>query len=112
MSFIKSIFAFLLTILIAGFCIINAQSIEVSWSPIHDALSLPLYALILGALTFGFIIGAVSVWLNSSTLRKTKRQQKKQIKNLEKELAKTTPSAPNQKPLEDFFPALTHKTGS
>ena len=110
MSFVKSIFAFLLTILIAGFCIINAQISDIAWSPIHEAISIPLYAVILGSIVFGFFTGMVALWLNSGTLRKTKRQQKKHIKAHEKELEKTKPATPGQKPPSDFFPALPGKS--
>lgn len=110
MSLIKSILAFILTIAIAAFCIINAQNVDVTWSPINNSISLPLYAIILGSLITGFFIGSFSVWLNSGTLRKTKRQQKKQIKSLEKELSKTPNTIANQTPPADFFPAISHKT--
>lgn len=106
MSLIKSLFTFILIFVIAGFCILNAQSIEITWSPVHNDITLPLYAIILGCLITGFFIGMGTLWINSSTLRKTKRQQKKQIKTLEKELAKTTANTNNQKPPADFFPAL------
>lgn len=112
MSFIKSILAFLLTILIAAFCILNAQTIDIAWSPIHETLTLPLYAIILGALLFGFLIGTATLWINSGSLRKTKRQQKKQIKTLEKELEKTAAATNTQKPPADFFPALPGKSRS
>jgi len=110
MSLIKSLFTFILTLLIAGFCILNAQSVEIEWSPVHDAITLPLYAIILGSLILGFFIGTTALWMNSGTLRKTKRQQKKQIKTLEKELAKTSANTNNQKPPADFFPALPNKS--
>ena len=112
MSFIKSIIAFLLTILIAAFCILNLGTIDVNWSPVHEAIKLPLYALILGAMLFGFIIGAGAQWLNSGKLRQTKRQQKKQIKTLEKELEKTSANTNTQNPPSDFFPALPKQSGS
>ena len=110
MALIKSIFTFILTLMIAGFCILNAQSIEVEWSPVHNAITLPLYTIILGSLLCGFILGAAALWMNSGSLRKTKRQQKKQIQNLEKELAKTSANTNNQNPPADFFPALPNKT--
>ena len=112
MSLIKSLFTFILVLLIAGFCILNAQSIESEWSPVHNAITLPLYAIILGSLLFGFLIGATALWMNSGTLRKAKRQQTKQIKTLEKELAKTSANTNNQKPPNDFFPALPNKSAN
>lgn len=109
MSLINSLLTFLLIIAIAGFCILNAQKIDIIWSPVHDSVSIPLYAIILGALTLGFLIGACALWVNSGSLRKTKRQQKKQIKVLEKELSKTSANTNAQKPPADFFPALPNR---
>ena len=112
MSLIKSIFTTILTIIIAGFCIINAQSIDVSWSPFHDDITLPLYAIIIVSLLVGFLLGAGALWINSAHLRKEKRKQKKQIKTLEKELSKNSANTNNQKPPADFFPALPDKANS
>ena len=112
MSFIRSLFTFLVLLAIAGFCILNAQSIEVSWSPIHDNITLPLYAIILGATLIGFILGAGTMWMNSGHVRKEKRQQKKQIKTLEKELSRNSANTNAQKPPSDFFPALPNKSNS
>ena len=109
MSLIGNTLTFIFIIVIAGFCILNAQDIEIEWSPVHDPVTLPLYAIALGALGSGFILGAATLWFNSHNTRKTKRQQTKHIKNLEKELAKATPQTFNQKPPSDFFPALPAK---
>ena len=106
MALIKSIITFILTLLIAGFCILNAQDIQITYSPVHNAITIPLYAMILGALLLGFCIGAATLWMNSGTLRKSKREQKKKIKTLEKELTKHSANTNNQKPPADFFPAL------
>jgi len=112
MSLIKSIFTFILTLIIAGFCILNAQSIDVSWSPVHDDITLPLYAIIISSLTVGFFLGAGALWINSAHLRKEKRQQKKQIKTLEKEVSQNKTNTNNQNPPTDFFPALPTKSES
>ena len=85
----------------------NAQTISVMWSPVHDTIDLPLYAIIIGSLLLGFITGCIALWFNTGHLRKTKRQQKKQIKTLEKELATSQEKETTQKPPSDFFPAIT-----
>jgi len=112
MSLIKSIFTLILMLTIGGFCILNAQSINVTWSPLHDDITLPLYAIILGSLIVGFLLGACALWINRAYLRKEKRQQKKQIKTLEKELSKSSANTNTQKPPSDFFPALPKKIES
>ncbi|MFK7838852.1 MAG: lipopolysaccharide assembly protein LapA domain-containing protein [Bdellovibrionales bacterium] len=109
MSFIKSILTFLLIIAIAGLCILNTQVTNMNWSPVHNGVSLPLYAIILSSMLTGFVVGSLALWVNSGGLRKQKRQQKKQIKTLEKELSKSAQTQTNQKPPSDFFPALPNK---
>ncbi len=114
MSLLKSIFALLLTLAIAWLCIINSQAVDIVWSPVHDPLSLPLYIAIIGGLLVGFLTGACLTWINGGATRKAKRAQKKQIKdlqkNLEKEIAAKTANTNQQKPPADFFPALPNKS--
>ncbi|MCC6597842.1 MAG: DUF1049 domain-containing protein [Alphaproteobacteria bacterium] len=107
MGLIRTIFGFVLAIALTVFAILNQQSVSVILSPVHDAVEMPLYLIALYMLGTGFFIGALTVWLNSGSLRRLKRRQRKTIKTLEKELKdiKETkpPSAP---PPADFFPAL------
>ena len=110
MALLRSIIGITLAILIAGFAILNAQDIAINWSPFHDPYSIPLYTVILGCLILGFFMGGTSVWLNHGKVRKSRRQQKKEIKTLQKELAKTKNASVNDNPPSEFFPALPAKT--
>ena len=107
MSLIRGIFGFVLTAAIALFAIYNRQLVDVSFSPIHAPLSLPLYLIALGLMALGFVLGGAFVWFAQGRVRKTKRQQKKQIKALERELKAINENAPqNLTPSSEFFPAL------
>ena len=108
MGFIKNIFGILFAIALIAFAISNRQDTTLIYSPVHDAMTVPLYFITLLFLGAGFLLGAVTVWLNSGHIRKTKRQQKRQIKALEKELenVKSTPQKETTAPAQEFFPAL------
>lgn len=106
MSLIRNILALLLTIVIAGFAIMNRDVVSVMWSPVHAASAVPLYGVILAALAVGFLMGAVATWIGSAGLRRTKRAQKKQIKKLEKELNGAPTLVANNNPPAELFPAI------
>ena len=86
MALFRWILGFILAALITAFALANRQSVDVIWSPFAPALNAPLYLFILAAMAAGFIIGALIVWMNSFRFRIRVSQQKRQIKNLEKEL--------------------------
>ncbi len=86
MRFIRGILGLALALLFTAFAVANRQTVEITWSPLHPAASLPLYALALGLLATGFLIGSLFVWLESIPVRLEKTRQKRRIKTLEKEL--------------------------
>lgn len=112
MHFIRSLIALILTAIIAIFAVMNREDVSVLWSPFHEEIVLPLYAVILGSLLAGFVVGGCVVWVNNSGLRKTRRQQKKKIKGLEKELTEAQMLHAHDAPPSDFFPALPAKGSS
>ena len=69
------------------FAVMNRQDALVSWSPFHEAVSLPVFFIGLGGMGIGFLIGCVYTWINHHKVRRERRQYKKEIKTLEKELA-------------------------
>lgn len=110
MSFIRGLIGLCIALSIAYLAITNRQIVELNFSPIHPPLEYPLYIAGLGALLIGFLLGATSVWLNNAGLRRTKRQQKRTIADLEKALKAAYENAADQttnKPATDLFPALS-----
>ncbi len=87
MAALRFIIGLVIAVFIALLAVLNRGDMEFTWSPIHNSITLPLYAVILSAMAFGFIIGGASVWLNYGKHRSEKRRQKKKIKSLEKEIA-------------------------
>lgn len=68
----------------------NRDAISLVWSPVHDAASVPVAVLILAATVFGFIWGALIVWLNSAPLRRDRKRKARDVARLEKELNAAT----------------------
>lgn len=90
MALLRWIAGFLLILCTGVFAIFNRTQVDVIWNPVEEPLSLPLYAVALGALALGFLAGGLCVWVNMEPLRREKRRQKKDIKRLEKALAEKT----------------------
>lgn len=90
MTILRGLLALIITIVIAVVAVLNRDVVPVHLNPLDSELSyeFPLYILVLGAAVFGFIVGGLMVWINMSSLRRQKRQQKKDLKKLEKEVTK------------------------
>ncbi len=86
MGFLRWIIGFLTAVIVVLFALGNRHIITLNLLPAPVSLDLPLYAIGLGFLLFGFILGAITVWLNMAPLRRTKRAQSRTIKTLEKQL--------------------------
>ncbi len=108
MSFIRWITRFLIAVIVIIFAVSNRHSIMLYIIPTEAyTFELPLYAIGLGMLAFGFFFGSLTVWLNASQIRRIKRKQKKQIKNLEKALETMQEDKKIQIPALEFFPKLS-----
>ena len=81
-----------LAIVIVAFAVANRQIVTVSLDPFsseHPAssLTLPLFALILGLLIIGVVIGGTASWLRHGNLRRTARRFERDIREMRSELA-------------------------
>lgn len=86
MAFLKWLFALPFIIAAVSFAIANPDTISLSWSPFHNKLTLPVYALALGFLGLGFFLGSLMTWFGMGKVRSDRRIYKKDVKRLEKEL--------------------------
>ncbi|MGH1456072.1 MAG: LapA family protein [Alphaproteobacteria bacterium] len=110
MAIIRFLVGLVLTVLIAGFAVINRFDVTISWNPVSDPVILPFYVVLLGSLLVGFLFGGGLVWLNGSSVRREKRKQKREIKILEKEVERLKQDKFTQKPpAADMFPAISAK---
>jgi uncharacterized integral membrane protein len=108
-SLLRWIIGLTITAALAALAVMNRAQIVLYWSPLHAALSLPLYLIILGSIGFGFIFGAVVVWLNMAELRRAKRSQKKEIKTLKQEVSKLSEEVHTAPPGKELFMVLPPK---
>ena len=110
-NLIRHIVGFVLAVALVAFAIFNRQIVSVSYSPINEPAQIPLYLISLGLFALGFVIGGAVVWLNTAPGQfNMRRQQRRKIKTLEKELASVKPeAAPHAPPPADFFPALPRR---
>lgn len=105
-ALIRWVLGFLLTLLFVFFAAFNRQPVELYYSPLHDPLELPLFAVALGFSALAFLIGGIVVWLSDGRVRRERRGLRKTVKSLEKKLEKTEQDHP-KKPENPLFPAIT-----
>lgn len=86
MGILRWFFTFVVSVIVLMFSISNLDIVAVNWSPFHPSYDLPLYAVILAALSLGFFWGGVMVWFSGSAARTKLRQTTKDIKRLETDL--------------------------
>lgn len=79
-----------LVILAIAFAVANGDTVSFTWSPIHDPINWPVYALVLFAMLIGFLIGSVMTWAGGHAQRKERRELAKSNKKLQAELDKAT----------------------
>jgi uncharacterized integral membrane protein len=84
--FFRWIIGFTLAVAFMLFCVMNRETVSVFLLPFHDALSMPLYLLIGALAGSGFLIGGVTVWLNTASQRRLVKRQAAQIAALERDL--------------------------
>lgn len=69
------------------FALYNPERYPVILNPFREAVELPLYAPVLGAIGFGFLFGAIMTWAAMGRLRSKCRAQQKEIKSLQKQIS-------------------------
>lgn len=110
---IRFILGLLTTVCVAMFAVMNRGDVSITWNPLSDDFSviLPVYIVVLVSLALGFVFGGFIVWLNGGRLRKEKRQQRREIKILEKEVGrlKEDKFQSSGMPATEIFPALPAK---
>ncbi|MEM9469639.1 MAG: LapA family protein [Pseudomonadota bacterium] len=87
-TFFKWLFALPFIAGAVAFSITNPEAVSVVWSPMHEKITLPLYAVLLSFMGIGFLLGAIMTWFGMGKLRKERRTLKKENKRLEKDLDK------------------------
>ena len=68
------------------FALAHPESVTLTLNPLENPVELPLYVVSFFFLGLGFLIGALLAWIGMSGVRSERRQQKKTIRKLEKDI--------------------------
>ena len=95
------VIAFLLFVTLSN----RDQVIDLTWSPLHNSLSLSLPIVLFAALVIGFVWGSLILWSNTLVMRAERRAYKKQVAFLERqmEIQRIEISRHNTKPSKDAY---------
>lgn len=85
MAFIRAVLGAIFALIVLAFVILNRQDVALTWAPLFNPVSVPLYAVILGTCVFGFFWGALAVYVSHAKTRREHRAQRKEIRRLEHE---------------------------
>lgn len=107
MSFLKWVIGLPLVVLTIAFAVANDARVSFAWSPLHDPLSWPLYALVLAALVIGFILGSLMTWAAGHPVRRDRREYRRLNKKLQGELDKAQTQISHSDTLHTARRALT-----
>jgi len=83
-----------------AFAVANGETVSFTYSPIHEPINWPLYALVLIALMIGFVIGSVMTWAAGHGARAERRALAKQNKELQAERDKAKAERETQEALQ------------
>ncbi|MGQ0527987.1 MAG: lipopolysaccharide assembly protein LapA domain-containing protein [Alphaproteobacteria bacterium] len=110
-KFLRWLAGFPVVILVILFAVANRQNVAFHWSPVNPPLEMPFCFFVVGALLAGLLFGGIISWLNTSALRRERREQKRRIKSLEAQLknAANGNTVPAQK---DFYALPAPADGS
>ena len=99
-------------LLLAGafFAIANREEVRIDLWPLSGAITVPLFAALVGALYAGFVIGALVAWWAGRHGRRAARGARRRAVKLEAELSRLRKAAPP--PAATTLPATTPRPGS
>lgn len=112
-ALLRWLIGFIFAAAIITFAVLNRDTVTLTYTPIHDPLEWPMYAIGLLLLAVGYIFGALTIWIGDSKLRRERRRQRKEIKSLNKELNSYKPergeNAIHREEIKSLLPALPDK---
>lgn len=87
MKFFGWLIAVPVGLIIIAFAIANRGKVELRFDPLPYELDIPIWAITIGALAVGFVLGAVIRWLLDHKWRAMANQGRRRIRALEREVA-------------------------
>jgi uncharacterized integral membrane protein len=110
LRFLRWVLFLIVAFVVVTFMVQNREVVEVSLWPLPFVKPAPLWAVIVGFLLLGFLIGATSAWLSGGGTRKRVREltrlnaeKAQQISQLNQQVAAQKQAAPAPRP-----PSITH----
>lgn len=94
MKFVLWPIAAVIVVLAIAFAVHNFGWVTIDLWPFPITLKLPLYAVILGSVSFGVLIGAAAAWLGAGKWRRLARQRERAVNSLTRQLAAAKKSEP------------------
>ena len=110
LRFVRWVLFLLVAFIVVTFMVQNRDMVEVSLWPLPFVKPAPLWAVIVGFLLLGFLLGAISAWLSGGGARKRARElaranaeKAQQISQLNQQVAALKQASPGPRP-----PSITH----
>jgi uncharacterized integral membrane protein len=110
LRFLRWVLFLLVAFIVVIFMVQNREMVDVSLWPLPFVKPAPLWAVIVGFLLLGFLIGAISAWLSGGGTRKRVRdlaranqEKAQQISQLHQQVAALKQAGPGPRP-----PSITH----
>jgi uncharacterized integral membrane protein len=80
------IIAAIVILAVCAFAVTNRALIDIDFWPLPYAATLPLFAVLLGAVIVGFVFGAIVAWWSGRRTRRKARERGWEIESLQREL--------------------------
>ena len=98
--FLKSLVLLPVAALVILLAVANRAPVQLSFDPVNiDApvfsVSLPLYAILFGAVALGIVVGGVFTWLGQGRVRANARHHRREATRYEREVNRLRPYAPD-----------------
>lgn len=87
MGIFKTVLAVIFAVAVTLFAVSNRNPVTIELWPLPYRISIDLYAAILLGVLVGFIAGIIGAWLAGGTKRRELRDTKRQVRDLERDLA-------------------------
>lgn len=87
--FLKGLILLPVAILVVLLAVANREAVRLSFDPFSPepvfSLTLPLYAILFGAVALGILVGGIGAWLGQGETRRKARERRREIRRLEGE---------------------------
>lgn len=86
MSLFRWIFSTVLAIALVIFSVFNMQLVEVTYSPVHAVINVPLAVIVTCALGLGFLSGGIFMWCECGPFSRKADKKRGQVYDLQREV--------------------------